>query len=170
MNTTKNLRHPGAWRVILLLLVASLVIAACSSDDATTGPTVGEFEIGVGEGGDFLEPELPYDADRGAPSPDGIESSATSAKYTGLYGNVGSPPFEAKVIRDGRIDVRIGEGTFDARGSEIRAIAAELGGYVSSGESHIEEYDENRYAVGWFTLRIPSDRFDDAVARVEGLG
>ncbi|MCZ7531873.1 MAG: DUF4349 domain-containing protein [Acidimicrobiia bacterium] len=170
MNTTRNLRHPGAWRILLLVIVASTAIAACSSADTASSPTVGDFDIGVGEGGDSVEPENLYDADRGAPSADGIESSVTSAKYAEVYDSVGAPPFEAKVIRDGRIDVRIGEGTFDARGSEIRAIAAELGGYVSSGESHIEEYDENRYAVGWFTLRIPSDRFDDAVARVEGLG
>ena len=170
MNTTRNLRHPGAWRVLLLVIVASLVIAACSNDDTLSGPTVGEFDIGTGEGGDFLEPELPYDVDRGVPAANGVETLTTAAKYADVQGNVGLPPFEAKVIRDGRIDVRIGEGTFDAHGSEIRAIAAELGGYVSSGESHIEEYDDDRYAVGWFTLRIPSDRFDDAVARVEGLG
>jgi len=49
-------------------------------------------------------------------------------------------------------------------------IAADLGGYVASGESYIEELDEDRYAVGWFTIRIPSDRFDDAVDQVEKLG
>jgi hypothetical protein len=78
--------------------------------------------------------------------------------------------FDAKVIRDGRIDIRIDAGQFDVRGAELRGIAADLGGYVASGESHIEEYDDARYAVGWFTLRIPSDRFEDAVDRVENLG
>jgi hypothetical protein len=52
----------------------------------------------------------------------------------------------------------------------VRAIAAELGGYVSSGESYIEQYDDGRYAVGWVTLKIPSDRFEVAVDRVELLG
>lgn len=171
MNTTRNLRHPGAWRVLLLVIAASTVIAACSSSETGLGPMNDEFDIGIDGVDGFFEPELPADLEAGTPSGAGIESTTAEAtKYADVIGNAGLPPFEAKVIRDGRIDVRIGEGTFDTRGSEIRAIASELGGYVSSGESHIEEYDEDRYAVGWFTLRIPSDRFDDAVARVEGLG
>ena len=78
--------------------------------------------------------------------------------------------FDAKVIRDGSVDLRIEPGSFGVSSAQIRQIAADLGGYVASGESRVEQFDDERYASGWFTIRIPSDRFDDAVERVEALG
>ena len=77
---------------------------------------------------------------------------------------------DAKIIRDGSLDIRIEPGQFDITAAELRTIANDLGGYLSSGETHIEEWDDERYAVGWYTIKVPSDRFDDAVSRVEKLG
>ena len=79
-------------------------------------------------------------------------------------------PAEIRVIRDGRIDLRIQAGDFGDKSAEIRRIADDMGGYISSGETHLEEIDGVAYAVGWFTLRIPEIRFEDALAQAEGLG
>ncbi len=87
-----------------------------------------------------------------------------------VFQSVGVPDFDAKIIRDGRVELRIEQGAFGSSASQIRAIAADLGGYVASGETYIEEYVDERYAVGWYTMRIPTDRFDDAVTRIEQLG
>ncbi|MEZ5175282.1 MAG: DUF4349 domain-containing protein [Acidimicrobiia bacterium] len=165
MDTTRIMRRPGWWKVTPLVLVASMIIAACSSsNDSASEIPAGEYLADLD--GRTGEPAL--DAGTMAVPDIGLE---TTSAFAARYDSTGeSTMFDAKVIRDGRVDIRIPEGSFDVRGSDLRALASELGGYVSSGESHLEELEENRYAVGWFTLRIPSERFEAAVARVEGLG
>lgn len=170
MKTTKP-NHRGAWRVVLLLVVASIVIAACSSSDSGVDATV------AGQSGE--ESGLPYDGSEAVESPSAYDTGGKTGEGeigtvasdgSVLFQNVRATAIDTKVIRDGRIDVRIEEGAFDAKGAELRSIAAELGGYISSGESHVEDHEDDRYAVGWFTMKVPSDRFEDAVDRVERLG
>ena len=61
-------------------------------------------------------------------------------------------------------------GTFGQISSQLRSIAADLGGYITAGETYLQEIDDVDYTVGWLTMRIPEDRFDDALNRVDGLG
>jgi len=147
----------------MVALVVAVVAAACSSsgsDDAASDTTYAA--AASGDAGAAEAADAALDGDR-------FESSLLDDGSV-VFRRTGSTSIDAKVIRDGRVDLRIGQGAFGTSAAEIRIIAADLGGYVSSGESRIEEFDEDRYAVGWFTLRIPTDRFDDAVARIEGLG
>ncbi|MCB1247073.1 MAG: DUF4349 domain-containing protein, partial [Acidimicrobiia bacterium] len=140
-----------------------LVGAACSSSDSASVAPPDDSSFYGGE--DVQQMTDGDGADTGAPYTE--EATRDKAAFPTVASNTA---YETKVIRDGRIDLRIEAGTFDSKGGELRGIAADLGGYVASGESHIEEVDDARYAVGWFTMRVPSDRFDDAVARVEALG
>jgi len=168
MITTNERIGSGTWRFLLLVIVGSIVVAACSSND-TSESTVGGQSVDY----ETVSEDL-WNGEEGVDLPGKVEASVPSAIVTDdgtvIFTQNASTAFDAKVIRDGRMDIRIDAGTFDARGAELRAIAADLGGYVSSGESHIEEYEDDRYAVGWFTLRIPSNRFEDAVDKVENLG
>lgn len=140
---------------MLVVMAVAVVVAACSSsDDSGSETTVaqasdvdgGSREIGGGDG--EFRPVVE----------DGV---VVSAQVAG---------FDAKIIRDGSVELRIEAGAFGASASQLRTIAADLGGYVASGETHIEDVDESHYAVGWYTIKVPSDRFDDAVDRVEQLG
>lgn len=170
MNTTKHTRESGAWRYLLLVIVGSMIIAACSgdSDGAAAETTFAPIDSGSESSDGLQGGESEFFRGTNAEAPYASETVGDDGAV--LFPQISSSAFDAKVIRDGRIDIRIESGDFDVRGAELRSIAADLGGYVASGESHIEEYDDDRYAVGWFTLRIPSNRFEDAVARVEGLG
>ena len=78
--------------------------------------------------------------------------------------------YEPRIIREGRVDYRIEPGTFGEKAAAVRALAAEFGGYVAGGEAHVVEIDGERYSVGSVTLRVPEDRFEDLLDRVEGLG
>jgi hypothetical protein len=162
MNRLNTLGRTGGARLVLLVVVTSMVIAACSSsDDSSSDVAV------VDAGGETYEAE------------DAIEEVAASgdAAYKAVvedgrvvFENTAPSNFDARIIRDGSVDLRIDPGSFGTSANQIRAIAADLGGYVASGETHMEQIDDTRYAVGWYTMRIPTDRFDDAVSRVEQLG
>ncbi len=145
------------------MVVAAFVVAACSASDDSGPDSVvaiaAEPDSVEFSGGEDFSDEAAVEAARF--EGDGVSVVAIDP---------GSNSLDARVIRDGTVDLRIKPGAFGTTANQVRAIAADLGGYVSSAETMVETYEENRYAVGWFTIRIPSDRFDDAVARVEGLG
>ncbi len=141
-------------------MALALVLAACNSDsigsgaDATDAPEAPGAVGAEGEPVDLV----------GAPTfADEAEDGFSQAR------TLTAGP-ELKVIRDGRIDLRIERGTFAQISAQLRSIADDLGGYVSNGQTHLEEIEEESYAVGWFTLRIPEARFEDALARAEALG
>jgi len=153
-----TLRTTTITRVVVGFVGIVVVTAACSSTDSSSSPP---FDV---------EPES---ASVTYVSADAKEIAAVEGSAGSLSVVAQAPAqnvFDAKIIRDGRLDIRIDEGTFGPKAEELRTIASDLGGYVSSGETSIEQYDENRYAVGWYTMRIPTDRFDEAVGRVERMG
>lgn len=157
MGTMKSIHRVGWTRVLLLVVVGAMILTACSSSDDSGADEVMFQAVDTVEG----------ETRAVVAGNDGGESAGEPASAN-LSGT--SSVIDAKIIRDGSIDIRIGQGEFDVKTAEIRAIASDLGGYLSSGSTHIEELEDERYAVGWYTLKIPSDRFDDAVDRVEKLG
>jgi hypothetical protein len=169
MSATKQTRQIGAWRYALLVIVGSMIVAACSSDDSGSDEPATALNESAVDAVDFTQGGE-SEFFKGTDAEEPYASVAIADDGTVLFQQAPTSAFDAKVIRDGRIDIRIDAGDFDVRGAELRSIATDLGGYIASGESYIEEHDDDRYAVGWFTLRIPSNRFDDAVSRVEGLG
>lgn len=161
MKPFDTMRKSGFTRLVLLVMAVSMAVAACSAD------------------GDSLTAVL--DASEEAPLVDEVGGDQLAPEGEGAYKTVvqdGRVVFEsttvsnvdAKIIKDGSVDIRIEPGTFGVSAGQIRAIATDLGGYIASGETRIEQFDDARYAVGWYTMRIPTDRFDDAVSRVEQLG
>ena len=153
-------RTPGtARRLAALAVIAAFAVGACSSssDDA-------QMAIAVEEVGD-TEEAIDQVAAAGSGSYEAVIKDGRV-----VFENTAPTTFDAKVIKDGSVDIRIDPGAFGTTTAQIRAIALDLDGYVASGESHIEEYDGDRYAVGWLTIKVPTDRFDDAVSRVEQLG
>ena len=162
MRGSTTIRRMGTTRVLLVVIALSMVIAACSSDDS---------------GAEDAATTMPASADEVVDGGDTDAERANAGAYdvvledgTVVFQQTSAAGYDAKIIRDGSIDLRIEPGTFGTSSSQLRQIATDLGGYVASGESRIEEYDDERYAVGWFTIRIPSDRFEEAVDRVEVLG
>jgi hypothetical protein len=79
-------------------------------------------------------------------------------------------PPGVRVIRDARLELRVEEGSFEKQWERLGTIAADLGGYLSDADVGVEERGEDRYAFGTATLRIPVDRFEDALARFGALG
>ena len=156
MQRSEPFQRVTLTRLLLIISAMAIVIAACTSDDSAADEMAAREE------------EAPTTTIQAS----GAEAGSAEAARAVDTLTAGEPTaaIEAKVIRNGTIDLRIEPGAFGASAVQVRTIAADLGGYVASGETQIEEVDEDRYAFGWYTIRIPSDRFDEAVTRVEQLG
>ena len=168
MKIDDNHTRRRSVRFAFAAVVIALVAAACSSSSDESAAPASQG----GSGGEAIQYDQDYagGADAGSPGDDGAFKTVVTDSGSIVFVPTGNTSIDAKVIRDGSVELRIDPGSFGATTAQIRTIAADLGGYVASGESRIEEYDDERYAVGWFTIRIPTDRFDDAVARIGDLG
>ena len=159
--TNSNLA--GRTRIaVAALLAAILLLGACSGSSDDSSETVAYSDDGY-------VTTVAYSADEDkASGGEGFEGEQTIAIAAAPIGT--DAPAGLKVIRDGRVELRVEPGTFGQISSQLRSIAQDLGGYITSGETYLQEIDDVDYTVGWLTMRIPEDRFDDALDRVDGLG
>ena len=92
----------------------------------------------------------------------GVAQGAEQASGSGI----GAVPTQqgdlTKIIRDGRIGIVIADGSFSKGVSRVTQIARQNGGFVLESSSRDER-------SGALTLRIPANRFDDAMLALRGL-
>ncbi|MEN8234853.1 MAG: DUF4349 domain-containing protein [Actinomycetota bacterium] len=149
---------------VVMLLAAALVLGACSSAAELASESMADTTMAASE----------YETEEAAARLMDEGDAAGGEEFKGVAA-VPAPigtdiPDGLKVIRDGRVEIRVEPGTFGQVSSQLRSIAQDLGGYITAGETHLQEIDDVQYTVGWLTMRIPVDRFDDALNRVDGLG
>jgi hypothetical protein len=157
----KNSDLAGKTRIaVATLLAAALLLGACSSasDDSS--------ESLAYDGAELVETTVMM-----ASEDEAVGAGSNEPGVIAVSAPIGTDvPDGLKVIRDGRVELRVELGTFGQISSQLRSIAQDLGGYITSGETYLQEIDDVDYTVGWLTMRIPEDRFDDALDRVDGLG
>jgi hypothetical protein len=154
----------GKTRIaVAVLLAATLLLGACSSVFDNASETIAN-----GDDAEYVTTAV-YASDE-AEASGGAEIEETQAIAIAAAPIGTDVPVGLKVIRDGRVELRVEPGTFGQISSQLRSIAQDLGGYITAGETHLQEIDDVAYTVGWLTMRIPEDRFDDALDRVDGLG
>ena len=151
----------GKTRIaVATLLAAVLLLGACSSDSDSSSESVDY------DGTEFVETTVMM-----ASEDEAVGAGLNEPRVIAVSAPIGTDvPDGLKVIRDGRVELRVELGTFGQISSQLRSIAQDLGGYITSGETYLQEIDDVDYTVGWLTIRIPEDRFDDALDRVDGLG
>ena len=79
-------------------------------------------------------------------------------------GGQGTP---GRVIKNISLEVRIEEDEFQRLFARAGSLAEQFGGFVTN--SQVSE-TEGRLASGTLTIRVPSNRFEEAVGRLKGLG
>lgn len=149
-------------KTTIIVLLFGVLLAACAGGGADIVGGEGAAETTIPATARIVE------AQAGAETADAETAArAATASLEGATVPIGSRP---RIIRDGRIDLRVEPGTFGARAAEVRRIAEDLGGYLAGGETRLEEVDGETYTVGTFTLRVPENRFEEALDRTEALG
>jgi hypothetical protein len=156
--TPLPLRRP-LGPVGIALLVFALAGAGCSgredSDDATMAASSGDDST------DMTVAAALYDSDEA--------TASGSAGGTGgvASADVGGLDFATKVVRTADLRIEVEKGAFGQQLRNASMLARSLGGFVeSSSTSSFEEGD----ASGEITLRVPVERFDDAMEQIAKLG
>lgn len=136
-------------RAALFIGITILVlIATACSGAALTPPDLGQTIVDT-TGRDLVEPGVAPEA----PAPDeagGVTGEGLDAAQA-----------DRSIIKTGEITVEV-EDVAETTGA-VRALAVELDGYISS--SFQGEFDES----ATLTMRIPADRFDEALAALHDL-
>jgi len=134
--------------VLAILLTLGIVLAACGSAAAPAGRYAGGDTAGE-----------PAAAPSAAPNP------ADGGGQGIDYGTGGDPSLadiaERKIVKTGEITLQV-PGIGAAVG-ELRAIALSLDGFVSDSRTGGE------HDAASVTMRIPADRFDDALTRLHAM-
>lgn len=154
-----------SWRSLALgLLALSLVafVAACSGDDAGTDQPAAEVansRDAAGTGTDFGVAPNDSAAAPSSPSsgtvaePDSADPSTTSSSI-----------LDRKVVQDGQISLKVKDvqPAFDA----VSRIATSKGGMVFESSF----YSEKDYRVGTLTVRVPADKYQEALSEIRAQG
>ncbi len=72
---------------------------------------------------------------------------------------------ERKIIQTGFISIEVVD--FQTSSREVDRIAIEAGGFVSNSNSFVTDNGQRR---GTITIRVPKDKFKDAMEKLEGIG
>jgi len=147
MNQLEQRRRTGRWMVGALAAAALVVIlAACGGGGSSPA---GLFQ-NVGK--DLAQTG-------GAAAPSGAPADAGS-RAGGVTGSLATPA-DQKIVKTGEITVEV-PNVANALAA-VRAMAVTLGGYV--GGAQAGTLDD----AATLTLRIPADKFDDAIAQVQQI-
>lgn len=169
--------------VALVVLVLLVVGAACGKDvgdEATdvSAPVSGST-ASESDGGDdkLAAPEAPSAAR--AESGDGGGTGGTGGGFPipDLDTQIAQAPLpdlpdgpiagSGRVIKNISLEVRIKKDQFQRQFARAGSLAEQFGGFVTN--SQVSETD-GKLASGTLTIRVPSNRFEEAVGRIKGLG
>ncbi len=149
-----------SWRSLALMLAAiSLVafVAACSGDDSSAGLAPQEVANDRSLTG---ESNLDARADDGLEAPSsGVAEPAPGTPATGS-----SSILDRKVVQDGDISLKVKDvqPAFEA----VSRIAVAKGGMVFESSF----YSEKDHRVGTLTLRVPAEKYQEALAEIRAQG
>ncbi len=169
---------------LVLMIVLSLGVA-CAGKDATSelaAPPVAK-KSGTTTAGESDE-RAPHasssraggagDAGGGARSPSDLAVAAPALESgTARQPLPDIPPMPqggsvpGRVIKNISLEIRIKKDDFQRQFTRAGSLAEQFGGFVTN--SQVSETD-GRLASGTLTIRVPSDRFEEAVSRLKGLG
>lgn len=79
----------------------------------------------------------------------------------------GEAPIERKIIKTGHLDLQVD--SYKTTAAEIKNLVNEMQGYIVSENTHVYD-DQRKLLAGNVALRVPQERFDEALDRIENMG
>ena len=160
----------GGAAMVVAIVAFALVVATSGTDpDAArdTSSAGGSMTTSpdLGAGG-AIEPQLQSTDAAVAPAADGATAKEAIPRGSVVPIDdvtVDLPPLEPKLIRTGSVRLTVSRAHFDAAWDDLESVAASTGGTIAAASrSGVGAHAR----VGSITLRVPSARFDAALAAV----
>jgi hypothetical protein len=161
----RGLARPRS-RVIAVVAAGALVVTGGVGWLETSGNSplaTHRFEERIRAGGRAIPSASP------APRGDQFRAVTTQHAPAGvsndvpaIVGTQGSVPDLSKVIKTAELSVVVPRNTFQQRFADASRVAGDLGGYVSTSNTAGRS--------GSVTMRVPADRFDEALGRLRAIG
>ncbi|HWQ67346.1 MAG TPA: DUF4349 domain-containing protein [Methanospirillum sp.] len=156
------------YKIIAVILICLLILTSgCAGLErqSDSGSQLKESQYRATESSGYAAPDSPSLKPAMAPQPtQGVQGSslskAESAKDKGPSGES-----EQKIIKTGTIRLEVADVPSSA--AQITTFTEELGGQVQSSSVYAGQSDEY---TGSLTIRIPADKFDQALSGVSALG
>jgi hypothetical protein len=143
---------------ITAILVAASGVAGCSGSSSGAGASAQAPERqGAGGGGAAFG-----DASGQAVA---VAGQGKAPQHTSLRSHDGLPQMPSTVIKTGRLSIRLGHGDLAKAVDRANLIVARYGGFISSSN-----ISSGKHESSTIVLRVPADRFDQAMADLGGPG
>jgi len=168
-----EIRGRARWMVVVMIgLAASLTLAACSGLDSDGAGDAEGADDSSGGGAESAPEEAAVDELAQAGTDYRVADSSGGPSRPGGLGSLqvdlgaedsvfGSP----KVIKNGQVELRVERDTFGDSVDEVMLLARRFGGSVQS--TAIDDSGDGR---GTVIVRVPSDRFEDALTELRDIG
>lgn len=164
-------------RLVAIIMLVSLAgfTFACSRGDSSPGAEGTESSAGVSD-----DAANPATQEMVAPAPSEVREAAGSDGSDASVGvaqapDTGIPPIpesgvpgSTRVIKNINLEIEIKEGEFQRQFTRASTLAEQFQGFVAG--SQVSQSEEGELASGTLTIRVPSNRFEEAVSRLKSLG
>jgi hypothetical protein len=144
----------------LVIAAVAVVGVACAGSGAASSSTTARTG-GSSAGMPVTDQSGGSSASQPKSAPPGQNASTSNLE-------VPAPSEGPRVVRTGRLTLQVPNGSFSDKLDELGAAVRLYKGYVSGSDSQTPESGSLRVAT--ITYQIPSESFDDALARIRRLG
>lgn len=147
---------------ITAVLVAASGVAGCSGSNSSAGSGAGTtapapVKQATGGGASMLGDVSSGEAALAGPG--------ATTQHTSLRSQDELPHMPSTVIKTGRISIRLGHGDLGKAVDRARTIVDRYGGFISSSD-----VSSGRHESSTIVLRVPADRFDQAMGDIGAPG
>jgi len=141
---------------ITAVLVAASGVAGCSGSSSSSGTTApGPEKRAVGS----------MSGSGGAVAGDAVAVPGNAAHTAAVSTSRALPQMPSTVIKAGRLSIRLGHGDLGKAVDRANLVVARYGGFISSSN-----ISSGRHESSTIVLRVPADRFDQAMTDLTGPG
>ena len=141
---------------ITAVLVAASGVAGCSGSSSSSGTTApGPEKRAVGS----------MSGSGGAVAGDAVTAPGNAAHTAAVSTSRALPQMPSTVIKTGRLSIRLGHGDLGKAVDRANLVVARYGGFISSSN-----ISSGRHESSTIVLRVPADRFDQAMSDLSGPG
>ena len=154
-------------------VVLAMLLGACSGgseasdDSAASGGQVADTADAAAEGSGAME--AAGEAEAADESGAGGEGESAEGRGVGEGGLAlpAAATTSERVIKEGTVTIKVGDGEFDAAFAEVMAIARRLGGGVTGSQTSTEP---DGYTSGSLTVRVPVESYEDLLVGMGDIG